>query len=55
MPKIRMEDGLRSEPSSYIDNVYAIKIPKGTTIYTGPSRTARWSICGEDVMLCKPI
>lgn len=25
-----------SEPSSYIDNVYAIKIPKGTTIYTGP-------------------
>ena len=24
-----------SEPSSYIDNVYAIKIPKGTTIYTG--------------------
>lgn len=25
-----------SEPSSYIDNVYAIKIPNGTTIYTGP-------------------
>ena len=25
-----------SESSSYIDNVYAIKIPKGTTIYTGP-------------------
>ena len=24
------------EASSYIDNVYAIKIPKGTTIYTGP-------------------
>ena len=24
-----------SEPSSYIDNVYAIKVPKGTTIYTG--------------------
>ena len=23
------------EASSYIDNVYAIKIPKGTTIYTG--------------------
>ena len=24
------------EASSYIDNVYAIKVPKGTTIYTGP-------------------
>ncbi|WP_455717784.1 hypothetical protein, partial [Anaerosporobacter sp.] len=24
------------EASSYIDNVYAIKIPKGTTVYTGP-------------------
>ncbi len=24
------------ESSSYIDNVYAIRIPKGTTIYTGP-------------------
>ena len=23
------------EASSYIDNVYAIKVPKGTTIYTG--------------------
>ena len=24
------------EASSYIDSVYAIKIPKGTTVYTGP-------------------
>ena len=24
------------EASSYIDNVYAIKVPKGTTVYTGP-------------------
>ena len=24
------------EASSYIDNVYAIKVPKGNTIYTGP-------------------
>ncbi len=24
------------EASSYIDNVYAIKVPKGTIIYTGP-------------------
>ena len=27
------------EASSYIDNVYAIKVPKGTTIYTGPVGT----------------
>lgn len=24
------------ESSSYIDSVYAIKVPKGTTVYTGP-------------------
>ena len=39
------------EASSYIDNVYAIKIPKGTTVYTGPVGPQGGSyVGGYDIM-----
>lgn len=43
-----------SEPSSYIDNVYAIKIPR-VLLFIQDQSDRKVEYMWEDVMLCKPI